>query len=139
MAKSKKFKAIEKDVLDAPVSEPKIDLEWEGEQIEVQSDTKLEADHGTGNELVLRFFDFAANPEVFKQHKPTAQQLFECHRKGMEALLWSDGLKPYHKIEPRLLFSKDNTKYRFVLSCIPSLGNTLLDKTHTLSELLRPT
>jgi hypothetical protein len=132
MAKNKTFKTVEKDAINSPVK----DIEWEGEEIGVESDTKLESDTGTGQEIILRFFDFAANPEVFRQHKPTEQELFNSHKKGMEAMLWTDGLTPYEAIEPRLLFSKDKTAYRFVISCIPSAGNTLLEKTNTLSELL---
>ncbi len=130
---NKKFKAIEKDAKDSPVK----DIEWEGEEVGVESDTKLEEDKGTGQEIILRFFDFAANPEVFKIQKPTAQELFESHKRGMESLLWTDGLTPCLAIEPRLMFSKDKTSYRFVISCLPSMGNSLIDKTKTLSELLR--
>ncbi len=133
--KEKKFKVIEKDAKDSPVK----DLEWEGEEVGVESTTKLEDDKGTGKEIVLRFFDFAANPEVFKIRKPTAQELFNTHHKGMEAMLWSDGLSPYQLIEPRLLFSKDGSQYRFVISCIPSLGNTFVDKSRTLSQLVNKT
>lgn len=128
---AKKFKVLEKDAKDAPVK----DIQWEGEEVGVESTTKLQSDKGTGQEIILRFFDFAANPESFRQHKPTEQELFEHHRKGMEAMLWNDGLTPCFAIEPRLLFSKDHTQYRFVLSCIPSLGNTIIEKAHTLSEL----
>lgn len=130
--KSVEFKATEIDAKDSPVK----DIQWEGEEIGVESDTKLEQDTGTGNELVIRFFDFAANKEVFKQHKPTAQELFNTHKTGMEAMLWTDGLVPYHAIEPRLMFAKDGEHYRFVLSCVPSLGNTFVDKAKTLTELL---
>ncbi len=127
---AKKFKAIEKDTKTSK------DVEWEGEEIGVESTTKIQDDHGTGQEIVLRFFDFAANPDTFKLQKPTAQQLFESHKRGMESLLWTDGLTPCLAIEPRLMFLKDMSQYRFVISCIPSLGNALVDKSHTLSELL---
>ena len=132
MSKVKQFKAIEKDAKDAPTK----DIEWEGEEVGAESTTKLQEDKGTGQPIIVRFFDFAANREVFEQHKPTAQELFMSHKMGMEAMLWTDGLVPCEAIEPRLLFSKDSSQYRFVISCIPSLGNTLIDKTHTLSELL---
>lgn len=131
---AKKFKAIEKNAKNAPVK----DIEWEGEEVGVESDTKLEEDKGTGQEIILRFFDFAANPEVFKNYKPTAQELFDSHRKGIESLLWSDGLSACEAIEPRLLFSKDKSNYRFVISCIKGIGNTMVDKPKTLSELLTP-
>lgn len=124
----KKFKAIEK----------KTDIEWEGEEVQAQSQTKLEMDTGSGPAVVLRFFDFATNLETFKQHKPTAQELFDCHRKGIEVLLWKDGLKPFAEVSPRLMFSKDRSYYRFIVTCIPNNGNILFDRPKTLSELLTP-
>lgn len=126
-----KFKTVEKDAQDAPVK----DVEWEGEEIGVESETKLEADLGTGQPVVIRFFDFGVNPEAFKQYKPTAQELFNSHRKGMEALLWRDELKPFEGVEPRLMFSKDRKNYRFIVTCLPI--TTLLEKPNTLSELIK--
>lgn len=133
MAKSKKFKAIEKKAKDTPMGDVD-NLQWEGEEVAAQSETKLESDTGTGTPVVIRFFEFGANPEVFKQHKPTAQELFDSHRKGIEALLWRDGLKHFEGSEPRLMFSKDKSKYRFIITCIPSQALTGTPK--TLSELL---
>lgn len=132
MKKDKKFKVTEENAKDAPVR----DIEWEGEEVTAHSDTRITDDTGTGQEVVLRFFDFAADDAVFRATRPTAQQLFDSHRKGMEDLLWSDGFTPIREIEPRLLFSKDGRYYRFAVPCIPSTGNSLLEKTRTLSELL---
>jgi len=68
---AKKFKSIEKKgILPGGKVE---DIEWEGEAVQAESKTKLEDDKGTGQPIVLRFFEFGVNPEVFKQHKPTAQ------------------------------------------------------------------
>lgn len=126
----RKFKLTETDAKDAPVK----DIEWEGEELGVESTTKLEEDKGTGQAIVLRFFSFASNVEAFKQHKPTADELFASHRMGMEAMLWKDGLTPYTAIEPRLMFSKDKSQYRFVVSCLPN--QALVDSTRTLTELI---
>lgn len=130
MNKDKKFKLTELNAKDAPVK----DIEWEGEEVGVESDTKIEDDKGEGQPIILRFFDFASNVEEFKKHKPTAQELFETHRKGMEAIIWTDGLTPCLAIEPRLMFSKDKSQYRFVVSCIAN--QTLLETPKTLKELL---
>src|SRR5690348_11503484 len=108
-----KFKAIEKGV------------EWEGEEVSAQSETKIESDLGTGTPIVIRFFEFGANPEVFRQHKPTAQELFDSHRKGIESMLWVDGLKPFEGLEPKLVFSKNKESYRFIITCTPI--NALID------------
>ena len=126
MPMAKKFKAIEK----------KTDIEWEGEEVQAQSQTKLEMDTGSGQPVVLRFFDFATNLETFKQHKPTAQELFDHHRRGIEVLLWKDGLKPFAEVSPRLMFSKDKSHYRFIVTCLLEKGNLLFDRPKTLSELL---
>lgn len=128
--KDTKFKLTELDAKDAPVK----DIEWEGEELGVESTTKIQDDKGVGQAIVLRFFDFAANPEVFKQHKPTANELFASHKMGMEALLWKDGLTPSLDVDPRLMFSKDGSLYRFVVPCIPS--QALVDNPQTLTELL---
>lgn len=124
-----KFKTLEKDAIEAPIK----DIPWEGEELAVESNYKLSDDKGEGRAVVLRFFEFGANTETFKIHKPTAQELFNTHIKGMESLLWRDGLKPFTDVEPRLMFSKDKTKYRFILAAIPLRGDI---KTNTLSQLL---
>ena len=132
--KSKKFKAIEKDAPNTPIGK-KVDLEWEGEQLQSQSDTKLEEDKGTGKPVILRFFEFGANIDSFKKHKPTAQELFNSHLQGIKSLLWRDGLSFYEDVQPRLIFSKDKTRYRFIIPCIPT--QVLVDAPKTLTQLIR--
>lgn len=136
MKKPTKFKSIEKNAKDVPSKDK--DILWEGEEVSAQSTTKIESDLGTGQAVVIRFFEFGANPEVFKIHKPTAQELFNSHRKGIESLLWRDGLRPYEGIEPKLMFSKNHKNYRFIITCIPTLGSALVDTPQTLSQLLTP-
>jgi hypothetical protein len=128
---NKKFKVIEENAKDAPVK----DIEWEGEHLQAESTTKLQDDTGTGQQFVIRFFDFKANPEAFANHIPTGQELFNAHRTGIEAMLWTDGLVPCEVIEPRILFAKDRSHYRFVVSCIPSTGNTVIEKSDTLTDI----
>lgn len=136
MAK-KKFKAVELNAKDVPwQKEEDKDLLWEGEEVSAQSDTKIEQDKGSGQAITIRVFEFGANVEIFKQHKPTAQELFNSHWKGMESLLWRDGLRPFEGSQPRLVFSKDKTKYRFYIPCIYSFYKVVTEKHHTLTELL---
>lgn len=129
----KEFKLTEKN---AKVGDETQDIEWEGAQAQVESETKLNADKGIGQAVVLRTFTFAANKESFQRHLPTAQELFNSHSKGIDTMLWKDGLKHFMEVEPRLIFSKDKSHYRFIVACIPALGNTLIDTPHTLTELL---
>ncbi len=130
---AKKFKAIEKKPKDGPIKE---NLEWEGEEIRAESKIKLEDDKGIGQAVVLRFFEFGVNVEAFKKHKPTAQELFNSHMRGMEALLWRDGLKVYTDVEPRLMFSKDKTKYRFVIPAVSNGTTILKEQPKTLSQIV---
>ncbi len=130
-----KFKAIEKNAVNAPVK----DIQWEGEEVAVESKTKIEEDKGTGRAVVLRFFDFGANPQAFKIHKPTAQELFNTHLKGIEAVLWKDGLKVLPEVQPRLMFSKDKTKYRFIIPSVPVSYSSKFENTQTLSQILHDT
>ena len=109
------------------------------QSISTQSETHLEDDPGEGTAAVIRVFEFAANPEAFKQHTPTKQELFNYHYKGIEIMLWKDGLKYCSEIQPRLMFSKDGSAYRFVIACLPSIGNTLIETPNTLSQLLHET
>ena len=132
---NKKFKTIEKDAKDVPTGDK--DIKWEGEEISTQSETKLSDDKGSGQAVVLRFFDFGANAEAFKIHKPSAQELLNSHLKGIEAMLWRDGLKVYPDVQPRFMISKDKKNYRFIIACLPSKGNVI--QTNTLTELLTKT
>lgn len=131
----KKFKAIEKDALDAPVK----DIPWEGEEIGTESSVKLSDDQGFGAAVILKFFEFGANPETFAMHKPTAQEIFNSHIKGIESILWRDNLKPYLDVEPRLMFSKDKTRYRIIIGAVPMRVGAFDGKTRTLSQLLTNT
>jgi hypothetical protein len=137
MKKNTKFKSIEKNAKNVPTVDK--DILWEGEEVTAQSETKIESDTGTGQAVIIRFFEFGANPEAFKLHKPTAQELFNSHRKGIESLLWRDGLRLYEGIEPKLMFSKNKKNYRIIITCLPPKGSVMSDEPKTLSQLLIPT
>ncbi len=133
----KKFKAVELNAIDVPwQTKEEKDILWEGEEVTAESTTQITEDKGTGQAIVLRFFEFGANPEVFKQHKPTAQELFNSHIRGMESLLWRDGLRRFEGSEPRLMFSKDKTRYRFIVPCIYAMNRVATGDHKTLSQLL---
>lgn len=141
----KKFFIKGKDIItdpDAPViSDEFIDTTreegvYQGQTIEVQADTKLTDDHGTGEAMVIRTYEFASNPEYFKDRIPPTQELFNSHYKGISALLWQDGLEPAFEIEPRFIFSKDRTRYMIMVTARPRLGQIVNDKTRTLTEIL---
>jgi hypothetical protein len=116
------------------------DNDWRGQTIEVKSDTTLESDKGTGNAVVIRSFEFKANPQTFKDYQkahgrlPYAQEIFESHAKGMKAMLWQDGLVPSEDIAPRLILSRKGYWYRIVVGAIPQAGQVILQTPKTLSE-----
>lgn len=132
---AKKFNVIEKNAKGTP-SKKIEDIKWEGEEISTESKIKISDDKGEGRAVILRFFEFGVNPAAFKIHKPTAQELFNTHINGMESLIWRDGLKFFHDVQPRFMFSKDKKFYRFIIACIPTVGTELKQKPQTLSQLL---
>lgn len=126
---------------DAPViSNEFVDLTREegvyhGQDIEVHSETKLEADTGYGQEIVIRTYEFAMNPKYAGQNVP-AQEIFNSHLRGIESLLWQDGMKPYLGIEPRLIFSKDRSKYLIIVGAEAARGQWFNEQPKTLTELI---
>jgi hypothetical protein len=101
--------------------------------VETQSQTKLEDDTGNGIPVIIRCFTFGANPEAFKDHTPTKQELFDSHKKGIEMHLWRDGMIYYDYVPPRIVMGKDS--YQIFIAALPARGNMLHEKPRTLSEL----
>ena len=111
------------------------DLEWKAKQGEVHSDAKLEDDQGSGKKVIIRVFDFKANPESFKHQTPSKQALFNSHAKEIELFLWKDGLVVMPEVKPQLKLSKSRTHYRIVVGAEPRMGQQIYDVAHTLKEL----
>jgi hypothetical protein len=105
-------------------------------KVETASETHLEDDKGSGHAVIIRVFEFAANPEVFKRHKPTRQELFNHHSKGIEAMLWADGLTVVPDVNPRVTVNKKKTKYHIFVGAMPSKGHLLNVAPQTLTEVL---
>lgn len=108
---------------------------YEVNSVETQSDTKLEHDEGTGIPVIIRTFEFGANPEAFKQHTPTKQELFDAHKKGLEMHLWRDGMIYFDEVQPQITFNKKGTKYKIIIAALPARGQSLLDTPQTLSQI----
>lgn len=111
---------------------------YDVKQGEVHSDIKLEEDKGDGKTIVIRSFDFKANPLAFKERTPSKQELFNAHAKQIEILLWKDGLKVMPDVSPKLMLSKQRNHYRIVVGAEPAKGQLLRsldnDKYQTLSQ-----
>lgn len=111
---------------------------YDVKQGEVHSDIKLEADQGDGKTIVVRSFDFKANPQAFKERTPSKQELFNAHAKQIEVVLWKDGLKVMPDVKPQLMLSKNRNFYRIVVGAEPIKGNLISsldqDKFQTLSQ-----
>ncbi len=143
---AKKFFIKDKEVItdaDAPViSNEFIDKvdgdEYRGQTIEVQSETKLEQDTGTGEAIIMRVYEFATDPTFLQPEAtfPTAQEIFQSHMKGIAGMLWGDGMTPATEIEPRLIFTRDRKKYLIMVWARPQLGQAVLETPKTLSEIV---
>lgn len=105
---------------------------------EVHSDTHLEDDEGFGKTIVIRSFDFKANPVAFKQYTPSKQELFNAHAKQIEIQLYADGLQPMDDVKVQVMLSKKRDGYRIVVGAEPRKGQIITrrdqDKIQTLSQ-----
>ncbi len=109
------------------------DIEWDITGAEVHSDTNLEDDKGVGKAVVLRFFDFLANPESFRAHTPRKQELFNAHKIQIENTLYGDDMKIFEEVPPKVMISKNKRYYRIVVAGIPwGMNRTNIQ---TLSEI----
>lgn len=128
--------------LDAPVvSDEFLDKrqpegDYHGQTIEVRSKTKLEEDLGTGEAVIMRSYVFASNPQLFLNGRPDSQEIFQSHMKGIQSMLWADGLSPAVEIEPRLIFAPDNKTYLIMVWARPSIGQAVIENTRTLTEII---
>lgn len=131
--------------IDAPViSDEFIDTtreegEYHGQSIQVQSDTKLESDQGTGETIILRTYRWSTNPEIFNKYTPDPQEIFESHKKGILGFLWQDGMTPAPEIEPKFVLSEDRKYYWIIVGARPSVGQVVVDTPKTLTEILHDT
>lgn len=94
-------------------------VEWDVQQGEVHSEARLEEDTGEGKAVVIRAFDFAANPKAFKEKLPTSQELFNAHKNQIYGHLLSDSLTVYEEVSPKILISKNKKFYRIYVAALP--------------------
>jgi hypothetical protein len=109
--------------------------EHDAASIEAQSKAHLEDDRGEGNAAIIRCFTFGINPEAFQRGKPTKQDLFNAHIKGIEIMLWRDGMTPMTEVEPRILLDSKNMTYKIFVGAKPMRGHLLQEKPKTLTEV----
>lgn len=127
----------------SPVDNKEKDVQWDVKQGEIHSDTNLEADTGWGQEVIVRSFEFKANPEAFRQHTPSKQELFNAHLKQIEILLWRDGLRFFDGVTPQLSIAKKQEGYRIVVGCEAMPGHIIhardKERFQTLSQAANDT
>ncbi len=115
-----------------------ISTHYDVKQGEVHSDIHLEDDEGFGKTIVVRSFDFKANPTAFHHHTPSKQELFNVHAKQIEEYLWADGLQPMPDVNIQVILSKKRDGYRIVVGAEPRRGQIITrrdqDRIQTLSQ-----
>lgn len=104
-------------------------------QLEVASKTQLTDDTGHGKTAVIRMFEFKANPEAFKAHKPSKQELLISHQGFIENQMWSDGFKVMHEVPPRISISKNKKKYAIFIGAEPRSGMVVAERPKTLTQI----
>ncbi len=127
----------EENAIGAPVK----NFTWDAQQAQAESSTHLEDDMGSGEVAVIRSFTFAANPEAWRIHRPTKQELFNHHVKQIEVLLWQDGLKLNTDSNPSVKFNTKKTKYTIFVAANPARGQILgwEHKPQTLTQIAHAT
>lgn len=108
----------------------------EVQQLEVQSKTHLEDDVGHGNPAIIRTFTFGMNLHSFTEAKPTKQDIFNSHLKGIEIALWRDGMQLMTDVVPRVIFNVEKAQYSVIIGAKPLKGHILRESTKTLKELV---
>ena len=125
-----KVKAVEKGSVDNEK-----DIQWDATQGEVQSDVHLEDDKGDGRAIIVRSFDFKANPQAFLERTPSKQELFNDSAKLIEIKLWEDGMQVMPDVNPKVMISKNKQFYRVVVGAEPAKGHLLGQAPKTLSQI----
>ena len=110
--------------------------EYEASSIETKSERHLEEDVGSGAAAIIRCFTFGINPVAFKEHQPTKQELFNAHIKGIEVMLWRDGMRLMLDVEPRILLEQKT--YKIFVGARPAKGHflTQMQVPRTLKEVV---
>lgn len=111
------------------------DVEWKATRGEAESTTTFEDDKGEGKAVLVRSFDFKANPAAFLHATPSKQELFNAHANQIETILWKDGLQVMPEIEPRLILSKKRDGYRIVVGAEPAKGHLLHQRPQMLTQI----
>lgn len=109
---------------------------WNAQEISTESTPLM--DEARGAPIILRVFEFAANPEAFKYQIPTKEQLVSDHKKGIELFLWKDGLRPIESMRPKVIISKKKDRYSIYVTCQARPGVSVVDKPKTLQEIIKP-
>lgn len=124
------------DTTDVVGLDSKSDIQWKATEGEVHSDTKLEDDLGEGAGVILRVFEFSANPEMFKARTPSKQELFNAHAKQIEYFLYKDGFEVMYDSTPRLQLSKNRKGYRIIVAATPRKGILLHERPNKLTDIV---
>lgn len=134
--KQKKVKEVQKFGGTDKLGEVKFQDKYEVSSIEAQSKTKLQDDPNEGNAVIIRRFEFGINPVAWQQNPPSKQDLFNYHLKGIEMMLWRDGMKIYDEVQPRLVIDPNKMKYFIFVSAKPQKGHILREVPKPLVEQL---
>lgn len=110
---------------------------YDASTVEAKSEqTHLEDDVGHGEAVIVRCFTFGMNPKTFLERKPTKQDLFNSHLRGIEMALFGDGLKVFDEVPPRLVFDVKKQQYSIFVAARPRKGIMLYERPQTLREII---
>ena len=140
MARIKKTKEVAKFGGVDELGKVKTDLHegmqtYDASSVEAKSQTRLEDDMGEGDAVIVRRFIFGMNLVAWKEHRPTKQDIFNSHIRGIEIALFGDGLKVFDEVPPRITFDVKNSQYSIFIAARPQKGHMLRERPQTLTQI----
>ena len=106
------------------------DETWHGTKLETPQSTNLLVDDGTGEERIIRRFEFALPPQKQGDILPTNKQLLDFHRQRILAFVWKDGMEAISELG---IVRKKN-KFFIEVLCMPERSATGKGSKHKIYQ-----
>lgn len=123
-------------IIQSDLHSPLKEQTYDSSSVEAKSEnTHLEDDKGEGEAIVIRCFTFGMNPQTFLERRPSKQDLFNAHLRGIEMALFGDGLKVFDEVPPRLTFDIEKKQYSIFVAARARKGYLINERPQTLAEV----
>src|SRR3990167_725739 len=119
------FGAMSKDLFEGA----KMDI------MEAETESVPLVNPATGKPVIIRRFEYDVPPYTIDW--PTEEEIRYIHQKSIEKFLYKDELKLFDEL--RVIIHKDKNKFEIFAPCEPLTSSYIVEKPHTLQEIIKPT